>query len=122
MHRNVKSIVKGIAVGIGDTGLIHDLPWSSLTFAEGLSAALRPPEAMTVPDHEAISVYDLADARHETVRISVNQYTNSGIATFSHAPRIRRTDKVAAPFSRLQKHSSLAKPRQRNAPNKGEVS
>src|SRR5689334_21647409 len=60
MHRNVKSIVKGIAEGIGDTGLIHDLPCSSLTFAEGLSAALRPPEAMTVPDHEAIQCLRLS--------------------------------------------------------------
>ena len=49
----------------------------------------------------------------------MHQATSHLVTTFFRLRRIRRTEDRQA-LSRLQKHSSLAKPRQRNAP-KGEV-
>src|SRR5215217_5152934 len=77
MYRNVKSIVEGIAVGIFDKGFIHDA-CSSLTFAEGLSAALPPLKQRPCPLMNHCSVYHLPAAHTHPLRIYVSKYPNSG--------------------------------------------
>src|SRR5215813_3811991 len=93
MNRNMKSIVKGIPKRVVDMGLTHDA-CSSITFAEELSDALRPREAMTMPHTQLMQGLSLSQLQPQLtahIRQPLHQHVYSFLRFVLHCRVHERT-------------------------------